>query len=89
MRYKFLSRAIMWLGGGVLPQSAYVESYLQQSTGYLIVRHLTEPNKLLRHITALPATLVYKKVEDKSGMSMHTLADASYKIAAGFEYGQI
>lgn len=86
--FKSLTGEIMWLGGGVSPQASFVASYLQQRTSDLRVSHLTEANKLLRQLKALPTTLRYKKLTTGQGMEVYSFADASFNIAAGLEYGQ-
>lgn len=48
---------IMWLRRGLSPHSTFVVSYLQQRTSDLKVRRLTEANKILNQIMAIPETL--------------------------------
>lgn len=86
--FRSLAGEIMWLGGGVSPQSSFVASYLQQRTSDLRVKHLTEANKLLKQLKLLPSALKYKKGRMQDKVNVFTFADASYNIAAGLEYGQ-
>lgn len=48
-----------------------------------LVKHLTEANKLLRQLKALPATLRFMKVDARREVDVYSFADASFNIAAG------
>lgn len=78
----------MWLGGGDSPQASFLEFYLQQRTSDLPVKHITEANKLLKHLNQLTATLRYRKRDEGGRMDVLKFADAYFNITAGLEYGQ-
>ena len=58
--FRAVAGELVWLGGGALPQAAYVGSYMQQCVTYLKIEHIIQANGMLKELKDLKAQIVYK-----------------------------
>lgn len=88
-KYLGLAGQLNWLGHGVLPQASFVASRIQQYTGDLRVKHISEANQMLFALKKLNPTITYKapgNTEEIIGnTTILTFSDASQGTTT---YGQ-
>ena len=80
-QYLGLAGQLNWLGHGALPQASFVASRIQQYTGDLRVKHISEANQMRFALKKLKPTLTYKSPryteETLKNSSILTFSDAS------------
>lgn len=84
--YRSLAGTLM-LGGGVLPQAAFVTSRMQQRLGDLRVKYLIDANAMLRELIQLPPIIKFVAPRNIQYATLVSLSDAS-NGGSEFDYGQ-
>ena len=87
--FRAVAGELVWLGGGALPQAAYVGSYMQQCVPYLKVEHITEANGMLKELKDLKAEILFRHLGGKiMGATIESFSDAAFNISRAKQYGQ-
>lgn len=80
---------LVWLGGGALPQAAYVGSYMQQCVPYLKIDHIVQANGMLKELKDLKAEILYKNLwVDIAEATIESFSDAAFNISRAKQYGK-
>ena len=87
--FRAVAGELVWLGGGALPQAAYIGSYTQQRVPYLKIEHIIQANGMLKELKDLKAQIVYKTLQGDIAMErVESLSDATFNISRAEQYGQ-
>ena len=87
--FRAVAGELVWLGGGALPQAAYVGSYMQQCVPYLKVDHVVQANGMLKELKDLKAEILYKCLGgDVAEATIESFSDAAFNISRAKQYGQ-
>lgn len=74
--YRTLSRTLIFLGNGVLPQAPLAIFKIQQRLGMLKVKHLVEANHMTAKIVRLNPTIKSVKPHAMAYIRLESLSDA-------------
>lgn len=86
--FKRLCGELIWLGCSVLPQAAFMASFLQQQLPHLKVKHLVEANSMLRHLKTLRASIRYLRPPSSTDIIVKTYSDAARNVSKHMSYVQ-
>eukprot|EP00737_Agarophyton_chilense_P005823 gb/GEZJ01009699.1/.p1 GENE.gb/GEZJ01009699.1/~~gb/GEZJ01009699.1/.p1 ORF type:complete len:183 (+),score=5.03 gb/GEZJ01009699.1/:167-715(+) len=78
---------MMYLGSSVLPSASFMTAEMRQKLGNLRVKHLVDPNAMLKGIRALQQIIKYVRPVGVKGATLITLSDASHSTR-DLAYGQ-
>lgn len=87
--FRAVAGELVWLGGGALPQAAYVGSYMQQCVPYLKIEHIVQANGMLKELKDLKAEITYQKIGGEvTAATIESFSDAAFNISRAKQYGQ-